>query len=81
MRNILLAIADAMLPAAAAEPSSSRKPDKPLASGRLLPLKGAGAGNSCAAYGQGFVKLDGTDTCVKIGRVVGIGVGSSSGSR
>ena len=81
MRNILLAIAVAMLPAAAAEPSSSRKPDKPLASGRLLPLKGAGAGNSCAPYGQGFVKLDGTDTCVKIGGVVGIGVGSSSGSR
>ena len=78
MRNILLAIADAMLPAAAAEPSSSRKPDKPLASGRLLPLKGAGAGNS---YGQGFVKLDGTDTCVKVGGVVGIGVGSSSGPR
>jgi len=81
MRNILLAIAVAMLPAAAAEPSSSQKRDKPLASGRLLPLKGAGAGNSCAAYGPGFVKLDGTDTCVKIGGVVGIGAGSSSGSR
>jgi hypothetical protein len=81
MRSILLAIAVAMLPAAAAEPSGSQKPDKPLASGRLLPLKGAGAGNSCAAYGQGFVKLGGTDTCVKIGGVVGIGAGSSSGSR
>ena len=81
MRNILLAIAVAMLPAAAAEPPSSQKPDKPVASGRLLPLKGAGAGNSCAAYGPGFVRLDGTDTCVKIGGVVGIGAGSSSGSR
>ena len=81
MRNILLAIVVAMLPAAAAEPSSSQKPDKPLASGRLLPLKGAGAGNSCAAYGPGFVRLDGTDTCVKTGGAIGIGVGSSSGSR
>jgi hypothetical protein len=81
MRNILLAIAVAMLPAAAAEPSSGQKPNKPLASGTLLPLKGAGAGNSCAAYGPGFVKVDGTDTCVKIGGVVGIGAGSSSGSR
>ena len=81
MRNILLALAVVMLPAAAAEPSSSQKPDKPLSSGRVLPLKGAGAGNSCAAYGPGFVKLDGTDTCVKIGGAVGIGVGSSSGSR
>jgi len=68
-----------MLPAAAAEPSSSQKPGKALAPGRLLPLKGAG--NSCAAYGPGFVKLDGTDTCVKIGGVVGIGAGSDSGSR
>ena len=81
MRNILLALAVAMLPAAAAEPSSSQKPGKALAPGRLLPLKGAGAGNSCAAYGPGFVKLDGTDTCVKIGGVVGIGAGSDSGSR
>jgi hypothetical protein len=83
MRNTLLAILVAMLPAsiAAAEQSSSQKPGTPAASGRLLPLKGAGAGNSCAAYGPGFVKLDGTDTCVKIGGAVGIGVGSSSGSR
>lgn len=80
MRNILLAIAVAMLPAAAAEPSSSQKPGK-AASGSLLPLKDASAGNSCAAYGPGFVKLDGTDTCVKIGGVVGIGAGSTSGSR
>jgi hypothetical protein len=81
MRNILLAIAVAMLPAAAAEPSSSQKPNKPATSGRLLPLKGVGAANSCAAYGAGFVKLDGTDTCVKLGGAVGFGVGSSSGSR
>jgi hypothetical protein len=80
MRNILLAIVVAVLPAsiARAEPSSHRKPDKPAASGKLLPMKGAGAGNSCAAYGAGFVKADGTDTCVKIGGVVSVGI---SGSR
>ena len=81
MRSILLALAVAMLPAAAAQPSGSQKPAKTLASGRVLPLKGAGAGNACAAYGRGFVKLDGSDTCVKIGGVVGIGVGHSGGSR
>jgi hypothetical protein len=81
MRNILPAIAVAMLPAAAAEPSSSQKPNKPAISGRLLPLKGAGAANSCAAYGAGFVRLAGSDTCVKIGGAVGVGLGSSSGSR
>jgi hypothetical protein len=82
MRTILLAIVVAALPTsiASAEPSSHRKSDKPAASGKLLPVKGAGAGagNSCAAYGAGFVKADGTDTCVKIGGAVSIGV---SGSR
>jgi hypothetical protein len=80
MRTILLAIVVAALPTsiASAEPSSHQKSDKPAASGKLLPVEGAGAGNSCAAYGVGFVKADGTDTCVKIGGAVSIGV---SGSR
>ena len=84
MRNTLLAIvAAALLPAsiALAEQSSHRKPDKPTGTGRLLPLKGAAAGNSCAAFGPGFVRVDGTETCVKIGGTVGIGVGGSSGVR
>lgn len=80
MRNSLLAIVIAVLAAssALAEPSSSQKPDKPANSGRLLPVKRAGTGNACAAYGLGFVKVEGTDTCVKIGGAVSIGVGSSS---
>jgi hypothetical protein len=84
MRNTLLAIvAVVLLPAtmALAEPSSHRKPDKPAGTGRLLPLKGAAAGNSCAAFGPGFVKVEGTETCVKIGGAVSIGVGGSSGVR
>ena len=84
MRNTLLAIVTAtLLPAsiALAEQPSDRKPDKPTASSRLLPLKGAAAGNSCAAFGPGFVRVDGTETCVKIGGAVSIGVGGSSGVR
>jgi hypothetical protein len=83
MRNILLAISVAVLPAtiAMAEPTRGKKPDKPPASGRHVPLKGAGAGNACATYGAGFVKIEGTDTCMKIGGAVGIGVGTSSGGR
>jgi predicted secreted protein len=83
MRNILLAIAVAMLPAtfALAEPSNRPKPAKAAASGRSPPVKGVGAGNSCAAYGPGFVRIDGTETCMKIGGAVSIGVGGSSGSR
>jgi hypothetical protein len=83
MRNTLLAVVVAVLPAsiALAEPSSSNhKPDK-AAPGRLLPLKGVAGNNSCAAYGPGFVKVDGTGTCVKIGGAVSIGAGAAGGWR
>jgi hypothetical protein len=81
MRNILLVIAVAMLPVtfASAEPSNHPKPAKPSALGR--PLAAKGAGNSCAAYGPGFVRIEGTETCMKIGGAISIGVGGSSGSR
>lgn len=81
MRNILVAILIAMLPIsmAAAESPGARKPDKTPPSGELLPVKGAG--NACAAYGPGFIKVDGTDTCVKIGGAVSIGVGGAVVSR
>ncbi len=80
MRNILLAIVAVTLPAstAAAEQPSRQKPDPTPARERLLPLKrDAGAGNSCAAYGPGFVKIDGTGTCVKVGGSIEIGAGGS----
>jgi hypothetical protein len=83
MTNTLLAILVAVLPAsiAAAEQPSIPKPDKSATSGRLLPLKGAGTVNSCAAYGPGFVKVEGTNTCVMIGGAVTLGARSSSGGR
>ncbi len=78
MRTTLLAIVVAVLPlATAAEQSGPQKPDKSTNSGGLLPVKRAGAGNACAAYGPGFVKVEGTETCLKIGGAVGIGVGGS----
>jgi hypothetical protein len=78
MRNTVLAILLAVLPAsfAAAEQPFLPKPDKPATSSKLIPLKGAGNVNSCAAYGPGFVKVEGSDTCVKIGGNVDLeGVG------
>jgi hypothetical protein len=83
MRNILLAVVMASLPAASAlaEPARNHEPDKHTSSGRLLPVKGAGTSNACAAYGPGFVKVDGTDTCMKIGGAISIGAGTSSGWR
>jgi hypothetical protein len=84
MRKSLVAIAALVLTsmaALAAEQTNHRKSDKAAPSGKLLPLKLKTSGNSCAAYGAGFIKVEGTGTCVKIGGAVSIGVGTSAGSR
>jgi hypothetical protein len=83
LQNTLVAIMIALLPAsgAAAEPLGAQNPDKPAPSGRLLPLKRAGTGNPCAAYGADFVRIEGTATCVKIGGAVSIGAGTSGDAR
>jgi Porin subfamily len=81
MRTILLVIVVATLSApvaAIAELSGRQKSGQAVSSGKLLPMKGARAGNSCAAYGPGFAKVDGTDTCVKIGGFVSVGGGVGS---
>ena len=83
MRNTLLAIVVAVLPPSVgvAAQSSSQKPDKWVTPVRPLPVKRTGSANSCLAYGSGFVKLEGTETCVKIGGAISIEAGSSSGWR
>ncbi len=85
MRNILLILVAAALPASAAlaEQPGGDKLVIPQTSGKLLPLKGAGAagGESCAAYGPGFAKVEGTGTCVKISGATRIDAGRSSGGR
>jgi hypothetical protein len=83
MRNILVAIVVAVLPVSsiAMAQTGNPKPDKGSPSDRLLPLKGSHASNACASYGPGFIKVDGTDTCVKIGGAVSIGVSGSSRAR
>jgi len=84
MRKYLLAITIPMLigaATAAAEPPGRAKSDQATPEARQLPLKRATSGNSCAAYGAGFVKVEGSDTCVKVGGSIGFGVGASSGSR
>ena len=50
-------------------------------SNKLLPLKRSNSANACAEYGAGFVKIEGTNTCMKIGGAVSIGAGVSGGSR
>ena len=84
MRTIVLTLVVAALPTSAApaqQVSPAHQPDKPAPSDRLLPLKGAASSNTCAAFGTGFVKVEGSDTCVKIGGATSIGAGTSGGAR
>jgi hypothetical protein len=78
---VILLVSTLFTTMAAAGTPTRQKPDRHTRPDKLLPVKGAGAANSCAAFGAGFVKVDGTDTCVKIGGAVSIGVGGSMGPR
>ncbi len=81
MRTTLILIF-ALLPAIAfAEQPSRPKSGKATASAKSLPLKRAARGDTCAEYGAGFVKVEGSDTCIKIGGAIGIGGGVSIGGR
>ena len=73
-----------LVPLACAAAAGSLRPlkfDQPT-SGTALPVKLPRSADSCAAYGAGFVKLAGSNTCVKVGGAVSIGVGGNvSGGR
>jgi hypothetical protein len=83
MRKSLLIMIAVGLPAVAAfaEQPRSQKTDKSATAGKLLPVKRSNSANACAEYGAGFVRIEGTSTCMKIGGAVGVGAGVSSGSR
>jgi hypothetical protein len=78
---VILLVSTLFTAMAAAETPTRQKPGRHTRPDKLLPVKGAGAANSCAAFGAGFMKVEGTDTCVKVGGAVSIGVGGSVGSR
>jgi Porin subfamily len=81
MRKSLLVMMAVVLPsvAAVAEQPRPQKLDKAATSGKQLPLKRSNSANACAEYGAGFVRIEGTNTCMKIGGAVSVGV--SGGSR
>jgi hypothetical protein len=83
MQKSLLVMMVVVLPSVAAAEQQPRllKPDTAATSGKLLPLKRSNSANACAEYGPGFVKIEGANTCMKIGGAVSIGAGVSSGSR
>lgn len=81
MRKTLILIF-ALLPAIAlAEQPNRPKSRKATASAKSLPLKRAARTDACAEYGAGFVKIEGSDTCIKIGGAIDIGGGVSIGGR
>jgi hypothetical protein len=63
-----------------ADPANRTKLDYVTPLNRLPPAKSA-AGNPCAAFGPGFVKVAGTDTCVKVGGAFSVDVRGAAGSR
>jgi Porin subfamily len=76
MRNLFLVCAVLMIAAPArAESTRPLKLDQP-AGAQSLPVKPPKYDASCAAYGAGFVKIDGTNTCVKIGGSISVGAGT-----
>ncbi|WP_338700797.1 hypothetical protein V5279_21555 [Bradyrhizobium sp. 26S5] len=80
MRKISFAIVAVLLPAAAfAQAGDRRNFQTPLDAGKTLPSKSATRSNLCASYGPGFVKVEGSDTCVKLGGAVSVGAGMSGG--
>ncbi|MEA2819390.1 MAG: hypothetical protein QOJ86_1394 [Bradyrhizobium sp.] len=77
MRMIVPVVIVAMLSASAAPAQQFRdgKPDKPAKSLPLRPAKAAV--NPCAEYGAGFVRIEGSSTCIKVGGSLSVGAGAS----
>jgi hypothetical protein len=63
--------------ASAAAETRLPKSDRPPPASKVLPLKGTAGANPCAAYGPGFVKVDGIGTCMKIGGALDVGAAVS----
>ena len=68
MRTIIYATMLAVLPISATAAELPKKTTPPSRETQ---------GHPCAAYGAGFVRLDGTTTCVKVGGVVRVESGRS----
>ena len=83
MRTFFLTVIIAVLSGSTvlADPANRTKPDYATPLDRLPPAKSAAA-NLCAAFGPGFAKVAGTDTCVKVGGAFRVDVnGAAAGSR
>lgn len=82
MRKTCFAIIAVLLPAAAfAQQGDRRNFQTPADAGKTLPSKSATRSNPCASYGPCFVKVEGADTCVKLGGGISVDGGMSGRGR
>jgi hypothetical protein len=84
MRTIFLLVIAVLPVVAQAKPlgraSSNVNSNMAAPADKVLPLKGAARSNACADYGAGFVRVEGTNSCVKIGGVLSVdGVAAARG--
>ena len=75
MRSFLVIVAMLCVSSALAESAHPLKLDTPATTDKAAPLKGKASSSACAAYGPGFVKIEGTDTCVQVGGSISVGAG------
>ena len=69
----LIAVSPAVAETAGHPASFDRSPP----SGKLPAPKSTTGANPCAAFGPGFVKVEGTGSCVKVGGNLDVGVAAS----
>jgi hypothetical protein len=73
MRMFVITLFVSVLPGWAAAAEQAGQPRKPPSQSTLRPAKG----NPCAEFGPGFVRVEGSSTCVKVGGSVNVEAGSS----
>ena len=73
MRKIIIAVIVALLPTLLA---AAELPKRSTETPQLAPPRQT-VHNPCAAYGPGFVKVEGSSTCVKVGGSVRVETGRS----
>ncbi|MEH2509440.1 hypothetical protein V1291_000794 [Nitrobacteraceae bacterium AZCC 1564] len=76
---VLLAAAVLSIPtttfAAPKEPRDGKAPRQRTTAPTQKPIARPHQATSCAEFGAGFVRAPGSDTCVRIGGGIGVGVG------
>ncbi|RED28118.1 hypothetical protein BJ123_12354 [Rhodopseudomonas thermotolerans] len=75
MRWLLIAFAVALPVTTAAEPRRSAPPPPRVEQNTPLPRNLSVRRTPCADFGPGFVQLEGSSTCVRVGGSISVGAG------